>query len=185
MRDLEFEPRNLPPTHTMHLLNSANIQGALLWGKSSVIHILEGKFVKPATKVMRGGLWSWHCSFVKSPQTSSSVWVTHCKTCGPRYAPNTSGGKVDVGGMNQLLTWRVMCLGQWVLYSEVFSGRRDLCLLNCLVSHPWDRKGCGWQLSEHGLNYSVRVWETITTQAVTRIQPKPFKSNLSPFPVPF
>lgn len=49
MLGLEFEPRNLPPTHTLHLPNSGVVQDSLLRGKTGVTHTL---FVKLATKVM-------------------------------------------------------------------------------------------------------------------------------------
>lgn len=85
--------------------------------------------------------------------------------------------KVDVGCMNQLLTWRVMQHGQWVLHSEVFSGSRDLCLSHCLVSHCWDREGCRCQLTAQA-ELVLGSEKPVQPKQLQESNPKPFKSSL-------
>lgn len=56
---------------TLHLYPSGNLQNALLKGKTGMPHIIEDKFIKPATKVTMASCSekkkneSWPNSFIK------------------------------------------------------------------------------------------------------------------------
>lgn len=183
MLELEFEPSNLPPTHTMHLLSSANIQGALLWGKSAVTHTLEGKFVKPATKVRRRRpmeLAQFLCQITLDIQ---QFWIIHCETCGLRFLTQVEE--------------ELMLGHESALDTKSSAAVSECCILRCSLGEEicasetvsWATLGTGKDVDA---NCQSMDWITVLAsekpsqrKQSQESNPKPFKSNLSLFPVPF
>lgn len=150
MLALELEPGNLPPMHTLHLPNSGIFQDSPLWGKIGVTHTLGGPFVKTSHRgedgeANKAGRVPLLNNLSRHPTMSESFTVKHVDWGMLLIQVEKSA---DVGSMSQLLTRTVMKRGQWVLYSDVLSGRRDL----------WVMGGIGktWLLTEQRRCVSVQ-----------------------------